>query len=414
MVLISGVLGVPPYRVETLREGTVRRLGSAEGDLTVANLNTLHGFACDPLFPGDGDQCRLIDRIDLLIQHLASICPDVVTLQEAVTSRFLILGLEPPKVVAPLESTVQLIEERLEGLAKACGFPYAIVFLPVPPFFVDQELILTRYPPRRITSIPLYSPLRPFFTRHLLYAQIDHPIGPIDVFTTHVGGGEPCGFDPMLLPWLRPPPCPEECETSQTVRECQARQVALRVEAMHHGSTPAVIAGDFNFEPDAPAYQELLGHGWIDSYLAAGNPECDPQTEIGCTSGRIDYALDDLESPEDNVDVRVDYTFVVPPKRKLICSIDPAGTRLFADDPAVACGPVPNPICWPSDHKGTELELNCKRRPPRGAAQEVRALDQPQDRQGPRPHDSAVPALAGGQGDQVSSRRLDYLAGVGQ
>lgn len=337
-----------------------------EGHLTVANLNTLHGFACDPLFPGEGGQCRLIDRIDLLIQHLAAICPDIVTLQEAITSRF--LGLDALKVVGPLESTAHLIEERLPALAEACGFRYEVVFLPRYPR-IDDELILTRYPPRRITFIPLYSPLRPFFTRHLLHAQIDHPIGPIDVFTTHLasggdGGEEPCGSDPMLLPRLRPPPCPEECEASQTVRECQARQVALRVQAMHHGSTPAVIAGDFNFESDAPAYQELLGHGWIDSYLAAGNPECDSQTEIGCTSGRTDYALDDLESPEDNVDVRVDYTFVVPPKRKLICSIDPAGTRLFADDPAVACGPVPNPICWPSDHKGTELELNCKKGDP--------------------------------------------------
>jgi hypothetical protein len=26
-------------------------------DITVANLNILHGFACDPPVPGDGDQC---------------------------------------------------------------------------------------------------------------------------------------------------------------------------------------------------------------------------------------------------------------------------------------------------------------------------------------------------------------------
>ncbi len=35
-------------------------------------------------------------------------------------------------------------------------------------------------------------------------------------------------------------------------------------------------------------------------------------------------------------------------------------------------------------------------RPPRGAADEVRAGDQPEDGQGTRPHDSTVPAAAGG------------------
>ena len=33
----------------------------------LANLNILHGFACDPPVPGDGDQCRVVDRIDLLV-----------------------------------------------------------------------------------------------------------------------------------------------------------------------------------------------------------------------------------------------------------------------------------------------------------------------------------------------------------
>src|SRR5687768_14293709 len=64
-------------------------LAGCDGDddvaVTVVNLNILHGFACDPPVPADGDQCRVADRIDLLVQHIAAAdCPDVVTLQEHV------------------------------------------------------------------------------------------------------------------------------------------------------------------------------------------------------------------------------------------------------------------------------------------------------------------------------------------
>ena len=38
-------------------------------------------------------------------------------------------------------------------------------------------------------------------------------------------------------------------------------------------------------------------------------------------------------------------------------------TGLFASEPnpfASACGPAPPPICWPSDHAGTALNLSCQ------------------------------------------------------
>jgi hypothetical protein len=42
----------------------------------VVNLNILHRFACDPPVPDDGNQCRVRDRIDLLVEHLvAAGCP---------------------------------------------------------------------------------------------------------------------------------------------------------------------------------------------------------------------------------------------------------------------------------------------------------------------------------------------------
>src|SRR5262245_56103066 len=45
------------------------------------------------------------------------------------------------------------------------------------------------------------------------------------------------------------------------------------------------------------------------------------------------------------------------------------------------------------------------RRPPRRAAHQVRTRHQPQDRQGPRPDDPAVPPTAGGSGHRVMDRR---------
>ena len=70
---------------------------------------------------------------------------------------------------------------------------------------------------------------------------------------------------------------------------------------------------------------------------------------------------------------RIDYAFLVPPGPSSDCSAvldgptDPDGdgtaTQIFTDDPnpfAPSCGPSPDPICWPSDHEGVELDLNCE------------------------------------------------------
>lgn len=64
-----------------------KRPKNQRNHIEVANLNILHGVACDPPVPGDGDQCRVRDRLDLLVQHIAAAgCPDLVTLQENVTA----------------------------------------------------------------------------------------------------------------------------------------------------------------------------------------------------------------------------------------------------------------------------------------------------------------------------------------
>jgi len=308
-------------------------------DLTVATLNVLHGLFC----PAPSASCRLAERVDLLFQWIAARgCPDVVTLQEVSS---IVAGLVPAH------------------LATACPFPYQSIYQPT--FNVDDEMILTRYP---VAATGLQKLVVGF--RHVLFARIDHPIGPVDVFSTHLasgsdGAGQSCASVD----------CPPECVAAGalTVRQCQGVQAANYVLAQHTVPTPAVFTGDFNESPGTFVYQQLtIVHPWLDTHLAAGNAECQPATGTGCTSGRADEDLSQLESPTVNENERIDYIFLVPPAPASLCGAtldgptdgdgDGTATRLFADQPnpfAGPCGPAPAQICWPSDHEGAELDLGC-------------------------------------------------------
>jgi endonuclease/exonuclease/phosphatase family metal-dependent hydrolase len=229
---------------------------------------------------------------------------------------------------------------------------------------IDDETVLTRYPVLLVRQRFLY---RGF--RRVLQVRIDHPAGPFDVHTTHLASGsdgaqQPCGDD-----------CPAECVAAgaANVRDCQAVQTARFVAETHDVPDAALVAGDFNDPPGSFVYDQLAGRGWVDTYLAAGNPECDPSTGVGCISGRADEELADLESPALDQDERIDFVFLVPPAAGASCRAsiergDQGGpgegpaTRLFADVPnpfAEACGPLPLPICWPSDHTGVQVALAC-------------------------------------------------------
>ena len=307
-------------------------------DVTVADLNILHGLFC----PGRGF-CRLAERIDLLFQWIVRAgCPDVVTTQEV------------SRQAAPLLAA---------HLASACPFPYQHVYMQTG-IGTDDEMLMSRYP---IVTSEIRFLYRQF--RTVRFARIDHPIGPVDVFSTHLASSGDGAQSPCTAP-----DCPEECIAAgaATVRQCQGVQVARFVAERHDVAPPAMITGDFNESPGTFVYDQFVGRGWPDVYLAAGNPECEPATGVGCTSGRQDENLSQLESPASNEIERIDFIFLVPPAVGSVCSpsIDPGtdadsdgtATRIFADDPnpfAPTCGPAPAPVCWPSDHEGVQLDLNC-------------------------------------------------------
>ncbi len=303
--------------------------------ITLANLNLVHGLFCPP----DSDNCRLPDRVDLMMEFVrASGCPDVVTLQE----------IWPPSVA--------LIEARAGDV---CPFPYEVILGPQRTD-VDDELVLSRYPVEIIEQQPLF--LR---FRRVLFTRIRHPTGPLDVYSTHLasgadGGPNPCGDD-----------CPPECTQAgaKTVVECQAVQMADFIERTHDVPQAALVSGDFNARPNSFVYRQFTDRGWDDTYLDAGNPECDAETGLGCTSGREGELLDDLESPGLNVTRRIDFIFLVPASEEADCQpvLLPAndlgpGTQLWTELPnpfEPACGPLPLPICWASDHTGVQVALDC-------------------------------------------------------
>jgi endonuclease/exonuclease/phosphatase family metal-dependent hydrolase len=363
--------------------------GMQDTDLTVVNVNLLHGFNCDakPAPHPSATQCRLDDRIDLLFRWLQAVgCPDIVTLQEIVDTPFALSNPERQLIVGPLISARRLIETKLPALSQGCGFTYHIVFKKAQG--TDEELILSRYPILKRKRYDLHSvfgnPL-PLFDRHVLYARIDHPLGPVDVFTPHLSSGsdsarEPCEVNIQLFPGLPyHKACPAACVKAGaqlvpprelTVRECQAVQVVQLVEKLHTVSTPAIIAGDFNATPGSFEYQQFTSRGYLDVYLAAGNAECDPATGGGCTAGRPD-TLAALLSPTTHGDRRIDFIFLVLPAADSRCAGrldlpidgdgDGAATRVFAAaaNPFVPCGDLSDTLCWISDHQGIELDLNC-------------------------------------------------------
>lgn len=327
--------------------GALAPAACLDGDVTAADLNVLHGIFC----PGASAGCRRADRIDLLRQFVvARGCPDVLALEE-------VFNAGPPfgDNVAALEA----------ALTNACPAPYGVVYQGANPF--DDEMIFSRFPVLVQETLDLLGPLR-----NVVHVRIDHPIGLLDVYATHLASGSDLAGGTCGVAFSEP--CPADCVAAgaTTVRNCQAVQVARHIEATHDVATPALLLGDFNETPGSFVYAQYATRGWTDAYLAGGNPECDALSGVGCTSGRIDDALTDLESPGLGQTERIDYIWVIPPGPGSICSatVEPAGdgdgdgvaTRLFADEPnpfAPPCGPSPAAICWSSDHSGVQADVNC-------------------------------------------------------
>jgi endonuclease/exonuclease/phosphatase family metal-dependent hydrolase len=331
--------------------GTYRAIGAEppaaclKRDVTIASLNVLHGIFCPAATVG----CRRAERMALVRDFVvARGCPDLVVFQE-------IFDLAPG---------LENVETLTTLLTNACPTPYVRAYHAFN--LVDDELIFSRFPLLVDEILDLLGTLR-----NVLRVRVDHPIGPVDVYATHLASGSDLASNPCEGTFG---PCPPECVAAgaATVRQCQGVQMAQHIEATHDVPTLALAVGDFNEEPGSFVYHQFADRGWVDTHLASGNPECDPATGVGCTSGREDQALTDMESPALGQVERIDYIWLVPATAGSLCggTTEPAGdpdgdgvaTRLFADVPnpfAPSCGPAPDAICWASDHTGNQADVNC-------------------------------------------------------
>lgn len=300
-------------------------------DVTVRNLNILHGLHCV-------GQCRLAERVDLAFQWLTrDSCADVITLQE-------ISMTAHPFVIDAARRAVA-----------ACGFEYEVVYEPLNT--LDDAIILSRYPilDRGVETLD-------GAFRHVLYAKIDHPAGPVDVFTTHLAS------DLDLATLGCEPGCPRQCVAAgaRTRRECQAVKASRFVES--RGGERIIVTGDLNARPGDFEVQHFLAHGFEDAYSSAGNPRCQPTTGVGCSSGR-GSDQESLEAPVSRQAERIDYILVRA--RPGECSVESAGdpdsdgvaTGALAHQSnpfSASCGAFPAPPCWPSDHAGVEADWECR------------------------------------------------------
>jgi endonuclease/exonuclease/phosphatase family metal-dependent hydrolase len=306
-----------------------------DGDLRLVSLNLLHGILCT-----DDDHCDAPNRVELLARQLeAARCPDVVALQE----------------ISPWMH--DLVRERAETL---CGGQYEIVFPEIDQTYLDVEMVLTALPATGARREVLAQGFR-----RALRVTLASGMGPVDLVVTHtgpaagsdsMGGGPRCGAGRQA--------CPPPCDPDGTIFACQITQVAELLDGRPTEDRAAgVLVGDLNLVPEAPSVRSLLDGGWVDSYVEAGNPACDPATSAGCTGGRDDASLASLQDPTSRERERIDYALVSPGACPPGFDApddgdgDGLGTGLFADEPATD---APGGLAWPSDHVGVALDLSCR------------------------------------------------------
>jgi hypothetical protein len=120
------------------------------------------------------------------------------------------------------------------------------------------------------------------------------------------------------------------------------------------GATLQIASGDLNAEPGSTTLAALTGAGFVDTWLLAGQPECDASTGSGCTGGRDspETDLDGLDVPDGHYARRIDF---VLGRAGTGCNLTASADPLFAE-------PLEEPVeglYWPSDHAGLVVELRC-------------------------------------------------------
>ncbi|MGE0645520.1 MAG: endonuclease/exonuclease/phosphatase family protein [Nitrospira sp.] len=271
--------------------------------LRVLTYNLLHGGPWSGFFERG---THLEERLNLTIQELQRLQPDVIALQEASVSRT--HGNVPQRIAEALG--YQLVFEPATQHIFGLGLVDRLVTSVIG--FKEGPAILSRYPIVAWEVYDLPRCERRLDPRILLRAAIDAPDGPIQVFSAHTSKGD----------------------------DCQLERVGALFRE-HQGTGRAILMGDFNTGEQSPVLTGWQKEpGFIDAFRIA-NP--------GVSGGTVWQNIH-VEWP--TADRRVDFIFLADGTN----GRDPVvrASRVAFDQP----GRLPNgDALWPSDHRGVLADI---------------------------------------------------------
>lgn len=282
----------------------------------VVSQNILHGQAC----AADTNLCDLPARVELFLRQLDSAgCPELVSLQEA---------------------NGDVVRAVSAGLSEICDGRYELVWDNDPG--LDREVVLSTLPvlgTRRDRLAGLF--------RDSLWVRVKAEVGVVEFVTTHLASSSddrPC--DAVT--------CTPPCEQADRLQTCQARQIVDLIEAHADPEAVVVFGGDLNATVGEPTIDVFAEAGFVDTHLAAGNAECDPESGAQCTGGRVDSDLSDLTDEASRQRARIDYIWLAG--RRECELVAPTGLfNALPADPELGAGR----LLFPSDHTAVEASLSC-------------------------------------------------------
>jgi len=291
LVALAGVLVVLP---------ATARAADGPTTLTVVTFNLFHGGPFSGLTGNDGDLER---RLQMTVEHLRALDPDIVGLQEASISR------RRGDVAARLAQALGLHHVHAPTTRRVLGSPLLGRILVWLLDFDEGPAILSRFPIVESEIYDLPRCFRRLDPRVVLRAAVATPAGPLQIFSTH---------------------------TSRA--ECQVQRVG-EIVAAHQGPLPAVLTADFNLPPEANAITALAARGLVDAFGAA-NPGVPGPT-----------VFQQIRAVAPTVTRRVDYVLVLPGTERAPVV---RGSRVILDIPRRLDG---GGHLWPSDHHGVAAAL---------------------------------------------------------
>jgi endonuclease/exonuclease/phosphatase family metal-dependent hydrolase len=261
----------------------------------VVTFNLLHGGPWSGLI---GNGADLNERLELVVEQLAALRPDVVALQEAS------VGGKRGNVAERLGRALGIEWIHAPTTSQVFGIGWLDRTITSAIRFNEGPAILSRFSIVGSEMVALPRCANRLFPRVLLRVEVRTPHGPLDFYSTH---------------------------TSRD--DCQLRRVAELVGA-RRGPLPAIVAGDFNTRESADAYAELLDTGFVDAFRAV-NPDA-----AGPTSRQQVHAA------QSTVSRRIDFVFVVPGANGGPRVLE---SRVVLDTPRRRADGT---TLWPSDHYG--------------------------------------------------------------